>query len=59
MPVQVNGKLRGRIRIRFGASKELSEQRALADGKVQPFLAGKQVVKIIVIPDKLVNIVIK
>ncbi len=59
MPVQVNGKLRGRIRIPFGASKELSEQRALEDEKIQPFLAGKQVVKIIVIPDKLVNIVIK
>jgi leucyl-tRNA synthetase len=59
MPVQINGKLRGRIRIPFGASKELSEQRALADDKIRPFLEGKQVVKIIVIPDKLVNIVAK
>ena len=30
MPVQINGKLRGRIRIPFGATRELSEQRALA-----------------------------
>ena len=59
MPVQVNGKLRGRIRVPFGASKELIEQRALADEKVQPFVAGKEIVKIIVIPDKLVNIVVK
>jgi leucyl-tRNA synthetase len=59
IPVQVNGKLRGRIRVPFGASKELIEQRALADGKIQQFLSCKQVVKIIVIPDKLVNIVVK
>jgi leucyl-tRNA synthetase len=59
MPVQINGKLRGRIRIPFGAPKELVEQRALADDKIQQFLQGKQIVKIIVIPDKLVNIVAK
>ena len=34
-------------------------QRALAEPKVQPFVNGKQVVKIIVVPDKLVNIVVK
>ncbi len=59
IPVQINGKLRGRIRIPFGASRELTEQRALADDKIQQFLQGKQIVKIIVIPDKLVNIVVK
>ncbi len=59
LPVQVNGKLRGRIRIPFGASKEDSERRAIEDDKIQPFLAGKQIVKVIVVPDKLVNIVIK
>ncbi len=59
MPVQINGKLRGRIRIPFGASRELTEQPALSDDKIQQFLQGKQVAKIIVIPDKLVNIVAK
>jgi leucyl-tRNA synthetase len=59
MPVQINGKLRGRIYIPFGASRELTEQRALADDKIQQVLQGKQIVKIIVIPDKLVNIVAK
>jgi leucyl-tRNA synthetase len=59
IPVQVNGKLRGRIRAPFGASKEMIEQRALSDDKIQPFIQGKQIVKIIVIPDKLVNIVTK
>src|SRR5262249_6509889 len=57
LPVQVNGKLRGRIRVPFGATKETSQQVALADDKIQQFLQGKQVVKIIVVPDKLVNIV--
>ncbi len=31
----------------------------MADEKVQPFVAGKQVVKVIVVPDKLVNIVVR
>ena len=57
--VQVNGKLRGRITVRFGASDDELKQAALADPKVQPFLSGKQVVKVIVVPDKLVNIVVR
>ena len=57
--VQVNGKLRGRIAAPFGTPKQELEARALADEKVKPFLEGKQVVKIITVPDKLVNIVVK
>ncbi|HLH41407.1 MAG TPA: leucine--tRNA ligase [Bryobacteraceae bacterium] len=57
--LQVNGRLRGRIFVRFGAGDEELRQAALADPKVQPFLSGKQVVKVIVVPDKLVNIVVK
>jgi leucyl-tRNA synthetase len=57
--IQVNGKLRTRIYAPFGTPKEELEARALADGKVQPFIAGKQVVKIIVVTDKLVNIVVR
>ena len=58
--VQVNGKLRTRIAALFGTPKEELEKRALADdNKVQPFIAGKQVVKLITVPDKLVNIVVK
>lgn len=57
--LQVNGKLRGRIFVRFGASKEELEKAALSDPKLQPFLSGKQVVKVIVVPDKLVNIVVR
>ena len=57
VPVQVNGKLRGRITVAHGTSKENLEKAALADEKVQTSLAGKTVVKVIVVPEKLVNIV--
>ena len=57
--VQVNGKLRSRIHVPFGTSKEELESLALADEKVQPYLAGKQAVKVITVPDKLVNVVVK
>jgi leucyl-tRNA synthetase len=57
--VQVNGKLRGRITAAFGTSKDALERRAMQDDKIQIFLKGKQVAKVIVVPDKLVNIVVK
>jgi leucyl-tRNA synthetase len=57
--VQVNGKLRGRIHVPFGTPKEELETLAMADQKVQPYLAGKQVVKVITVLDKLVNVVVK
>ncbi|HWQ57370.1 MAG TPA: leucine--tRNA ligase [Bryobacteraceae bacterium] len=57
--VQVNGKLRTRIFAAFGTAKEALESQALADDKVKSQVAGKQVVKVIVVPDKLVNIVVR
>jgi leucyl-tRNA synthetase len=57
--LQVNGKLRGRLLVPFGTSREELEKLALADAKAQPFIAGKQVVKMIVVPDKLVNVVVR
>jgi leucyl-tRNA synthetase len=57
--LQVNGKVRGRILAPFGAPKEELERAALEDPSTQPFLAGKQVVKVVVVPDKLVNIVVR
>jgi leucyl-tRNA synthetase len=56
---QVNGKLRGRLTVPFGADQAQLQQAAMADPKVQPFLEGKQIVKVIVVPDKLVNLVVK
>ena len=57
--VQVNGKLRARVFAAFGTPKEELQARALADDKIRPLLEGKQVVKVIVVPDKLVNVVVK
>jgi leucyl-tRNA synthetase len=57
--IQVNGKLRSRMSAPFGTPKEELERRAMADEKVRPFVAGKQIVRVITVPDKLVNIVVK
>ena len=57
--IQVNGKLRSRFTAPFGTAKAELESRAKADERIQSFLAGKQVVKIITVIDKLVNIVVR
>jgi leucyl-tRNA synthetase len=59
IPVQVNGKLRGRIRVAVDASEEEIRRRAQAEAKVLQYLNGRQVVNVIVVPQKLVNIVVK
>jgi leucyl-tRNA synthetase len=59
IPVQVNGKLRSRIVVFVDALDDFIVERALADEKVQSFIAGKQIVKKIFVPGKLVNIVVK
>ncbi len=57
--VQVLGKVRAKVTVAKDVSKEELEAVALADEKVQEFIEGKTIVKVIVIPGKLVNIVIK
>ncbi len=57
--VQVNGKLRSRVYAPFGTPKDELEKLAQADPKVQQSIAAKKVVRIITVPDKLVNIVVK
>jgi leucyl-tRNA synthetase len=57
--VQINGKVRSRIFAPFGTPKEELETRARQDEKVKSSVEGKQIVKIITVPDKLVNIVVK
>jgi len=56
--VQVNGKLRGTLEIAKDADKETVEQSALMLENVQGFIAGKEVRKVIVVPNKIVNVVI-
>jgi leucyl-tRNA synthetase len=57
--IQVNGKLRGRVFVAFGTPREMLEKLALDDARVKTLLDGKQVIKVIVVPDRLVNIVVK
>jgi leucyl-tRNA synthetase len=59
IPVQINGKLRGRIVVAADASEETVIERALADEKVKAAIAGKLIVKKIYVPGKLLNIVVK
>ena len=59
VPVQVNGKLRSVIRIPADADQDTMRDTALADEKVLAFLGGKQVVKVIIVPGKLVNLLVK
>ncbi|MGB7824548.1 MAG: class I tRNA ligase family protein, partial [Candidatus Sulfotelmatobacter sp.] len=59
IPVQINGKLRGRITVPADAPESVVIDRALADEKLQAAIAGKQIVKKIFVPGKLVNIVVK
>jgi leucyl-tRNA synthetase len=57
-PVQVNGKVRGHITVAADADKDSLEASALADEKVQAFLAGATPKKVIVVPGRLVNLVV-
>ena len=59
IPVQVNGKLRAVIRVAVDISQEALRDAAMADEKVQHFLEGKQVFKVIIVPGKLVNLLVK
>jgi leucyl-tRNA synthetase len=58
IPVQVNGKLRDVIRVPVGATRADLEVAAKSAEKVKPFIDGKTIKKIIVVPGKLVNIVL-
>ncbi|MBL8511630.1 MAG: leucine--tRNA ligase [Betaproteobacteria bacterium] len=56
--IQVNGKLRGQIRVPRQADKATIEQQALADASVVRHTEGKPIKKIIVVPGKLINVVV-
>jgi len=57
--VQINGKLRAKLTLSADTDKAQVEAQALADENVAKFTEGKNVVKVIVVPNKLVNIVVK
>ncbi|MBQ3891984.1 MAG: leucine--tRNA ligase [Mailhella sp.] len=57
--VQVNGKLRGRIEVPAGSGPDVLEKTALEDPAVSRHLEGKAVAKVVVVPGRLVNIVVR
>lgn len=57
MPVQINGKVRGRITVPVDATNPEMERAALSDARVQKYLEGASVRKVIIVPRKLINIV--
>ncbi|MGM0476373.1 MAG: leucine--tRNA ligase [Pseudomonadota bacterium] len=59
LAVQVNGKVRGRIEVAADAAKDTVEAAALAEPNVARHLEGRTVAKVIVVPGKLVNVVVK
>jgi leucyl-tRNA synthetase len=59
IPIQVNGKLRSRVIAAPDVSEEELRSSALADERVQALIDGHEVVKVIVVPRRLVNVVIR
>lgn len=59
IPVQINGKVRAKVQVPSDADKPTTEAAARADEKISELVADKQIVKLIVVPGKLVNFVVK
>jgi len=59
IPVQINGKLANVVRVAAETDQETIKSAALADERIAARLAGKTIVKVIVVPGKLVNLVVK
>lgn len=59
IPVQINGKLRSKLVVSPDSSNEELERAALADSKILEYTNGKEIVKVIVVPKRLVNIVLR
>jgi leucyl-tRNA synthetase len=58
IPVQVNGKFRGVIKVAVDADNATIEAAAKAAEKAQPFIAGKTIKKVIIVPKKMVNLIV-
>jgi leucyl-tRNA synthetase len=58
IPVQINGKVRGRVEIEKGATEKKVKEKVLEDDKINAFIKGKNIKRFIYIEDKIVNIVL-
>jgi leucyl-tRNA synthetase len=59
IPIQVNGKLRSRLLVSPEVTEDELRTSALNDEKIQALIQGHQVVKVIVVPQRLVNVVVR
>ncbi|HEY6046188.1 MAG TPA: leucine--tRNA ligase [Pyrinomonadaceae bacterium] len=59
IPIQVNGKLRSRVIVAPDISESDLRALALADAKIQSLIDGQEIVKVVVVPQRLVNVVVK
>ena len=59
IPVQINGKLRSRVMAAPDTANDDLQAMALADAKVKEHIDGKEIAKVVVVPNRLVNIVVK
>jgi len=57
--IQVNGRVRGKVLVDEGLGDDELKERALNDPRIKPLLAGKETAKVIVVPKKLVNFVVR
>jgi leucyl-tRNA synthetase len=57
--VQVNGKVRDRISLPLAAPEDAARDAAMSSPRVAPYLEGKQIVRVIYVPDRLLNIVVR
>jgi leucyl-tRNA synthetase len=57
--VQVSGKVRGRVTVPIGAAREAVEAAAQAEETVLPWVSGKEVLKVVYVPQKLINFVVR
>jgi leucyl-tRNA synthetase len=58
VPVQVNGKLRGKLKVAVDTTQEALLKLAQAESSVSQHLDGKRVVKVVYVPNKLLNLVV-
>ena len=57
--LQVNGKVRAKIELPVGLDQEALKEQAFANERIQEWIAGKTIIKVIAVPNKLVNIVVR
>jgi leucyl-tRNA synthetase len=58
VPIQINGKVRGRVLLPVAADQETAREAALAEASVQHSLAGKALVKVVYVPGRVLNLIV-